>query len=387
MYSNPFDRKITPAAETDREQNKKLLDELLGSETAAEYDALVAGQPNAVKKDRGDLKMRAAEAIATEPSLLKKARESQIEQFISELRFQSQQQMRALTELGFIIMEKGQRGIQGIDEKFYQAPRDEEIVAHFANPERRDFYQQKISEGFTRLLIVPFATRLETIKLTLEAELEERFLNNKVFDQNKDQETFSNPIEILEQAEPFDDGDVNSDEDPGGVIKYYPDFNSSSIGQTKREILADPTQPFPGYNVLLVHDPELYLLNPKQDYIEGRVANGSSIMIRDYVASMHDPNSTIFGEVGLTLEDTYMTFLMNLHISNLLVRSTPQQLGLSLVSIATYVEPCNKFGTDFDEEWIPDTFWASSGGKLKTLSCTSSTRMRNFDAYSATAIK
>ncbi|MCX6780676.1 MAG: hypothetical protein NT003_01000 [Candidatus Magasanikbacteria bacterium] len=314
MFNNPFDKKIARPEDTDPKQNRDLIDTLLGSDVAAEFENLTKNSFG-VQKDRGvTIAARAKEAVAAHDALLKKIEEAKAEHFFSvELGEQFDEQIEMLFELGLLQgKEGGEYWISAVDKKSYTAPTKEAIRAYFSAPERADFIKEKIAQGFTKLQITPFGTSLIYIEQIFNDVLQRQYEQGELYVDH-------HPIRFTEDGPPsvWTEPDL-SNADVTRNIFYYPELADTSShevqeARAKFEILQDTAQPFPGFNVLLLQKERA--LQPEGYGVETRkrppLPVGKSPI--EYLKMLQDKNSPYFGETGLTLEDSFTQFILEVH--------------------------------------------------------------------------
>ncbi|MCX6781344.1 MAG: hypothetical protein NT003_04525, partial [Candidatus Magasanikbacteria bacterium] len=157
MFQNPFLQPLTPRGATNLDKDEEMLAEIVGPKDAKMYRDLVADELRKPRATRPDLKKLADAALASQPDLLAASAEKQAEQFLTteiKLKFNKQAESLLATNL-LETNERGETGVTGIDENFYELPTPEQITAYFTAPERKAFIEQKVGQGFTRLLITP----------------------------------------------------------------------------------------------------------------------------------------------------------------------------------------------------------------------------------------
>ncbi|MCX6781322.1 MAG: hypothetical protein NT003_04405 [Candidatus Magasanikbacteria bacterium] len=312
MHNNPFLQPITPAAETDPVQNQDLIRALLGDETAQEFAGLVSDQPKTTRQPRPNLKALSDAALAAQPDLLAASAERQAERFFTnELPIQFNQQIKSLLETGFLVKnETGEIGTAGIDNKFYQAPALEQVAVYFTAPERKDFVNRKVIEGFTRVLITPFAASMSSFENRTRNNIREHGTGkdpSKKLLLDGERIEFDESSALVYVAEPFRGADRT------GAMQYFvgtsKSVGESGVFKTKAEIIADTIQPFPGFRIQLLKD------SATNSQKKNEASSGGEDF-SDFIKGMQDPNSTYFGEHGLTPEDWFVLFNTTLHETN-----------------------------------------------------------------------
>ncbi len=248
------------------------------------------------------------------------------EQFLHEsLPAQFNTQTASLREVGLlepILSSKSDdvafemcEGITGMDGRPYPLPTLEEITKHFS----QEKYAEKISQGFIKLLIVPFAYPLATIQARYAQALLKhhkagtlRDRDGKKLDLNTEQPLY------------FDETFDKSDE-TGDMIYYPTQFDKENHGGfTKQELLTLTTpgalsrSPFPGFHILLIK-PDLTI--PREGSAQttsGRKDLEAGKSSEEYLHTLQT-NPQYRYEQGMTLEDSSVLALTNLHETNIVL--------------------------------------------------------------------
>lgn len=201
------------------------------------------------------------------------------------------------------ILEKlasGEKGIIGLDRKEYPIPSLDQVKAKIAEQEQG--LKTKIEQGFIKLIIVPFALPLDTLKDKYGEALEKHYQDNKLTATNGDK------LE-LDENEPIWAWDQYDNADISGELVYYPEqFNQANHnGQTKAELLK--TDLNNGWQILLIEDlPDLPASGQGQT-ISGRAQLEADQTPREYLAKLKtDPSYK--NEQGLTPED-WLTYAIS----------------------------------------------------------------------------
>ncbi len=198
-----------------------------------------------------------------------------------------------------------QEGITGMDGKAYALPTIEEIQKHFS----QEKYAEKIDQGFTKLLIVPFAYPLATIRARYEQALLRHYKEGNLLD-SRDGNRLN-----LDIKQPFYFDKIFDKSDETGDMIYYPkQFDTQNHGGfTKQELLDDPTQPFPGFHILLIKPDPILRKNSGRIIQEIRTDIGIGETPKLYleILQIEDPYHK-----GTTLEDSITLALTNLHETN-----------------------------------------------------------------------
>ncbi|MCX6781146.1 MAG: hypothetical protein NT003_03490 [Candidatus Magasanikbacteria bacterium] len=333
--SNPFLKPITPAAQTDVDQNAALFEAVLGSEEADRYRALVAGENRQPRQKAVDVGARAKEALASKQDLFEAVVKSRMERFFKvDLPIKFEEQAEHLIELGFLeTNEKGEKGVTGIDGKFYTLPTPEQVVAYFTAPEHKAFFERKAEEGFTRLLITPFAATMESL-----AEQASRVLLNYRGGKNPTK------IELIE-----------SDRD-GHLFYEVTKFDKTNHGgKTKRQLLSESSQPFPGFRIQFLQEDLIVPRAGQGTTIKNRPALEAGEEAKKYLKMFQDPTSPYYNEHGLIPEDWLTLFTTTLDKTNTVIDDFADGK-----TAATYLTGCYDIKTPYD---VPTAQWNRGYGE------------------------
>ena len=149
------------------------------------------------------------------------------------LKAQWEAQVKALNEAGVleILPESEDLGIVGIDGKEYPIPTYEQILQSIT-PEKAEALEQKLEQGFSKLLLTPFAMPLDILierykRLLLLKHKQGQLLSTQ------GEPLLLNPDHPLYKWEGYSGADVN------GTLVYYPQqFNQGDHqGRTKQELI------------------------------------------------------------------------------------------------------------------------------------------------------
>ena len=231
---------------------------------------------------------------------------------------QYDRQRQIFNRLGLldILPEAGETGIIGIDNREYPIPSREEIVRELKG-ERREIYETKLSQGFTRFQLTPFGLPLNNLIAVLERQLKEHFKQSKLLATKEHPDDPDEPMN-LDTNQPVWVWDEWRGSDQDGSAVYYPaSFDQTNHGgHTKAEILkAQSGSPFAGWNPLLL-EPSMNI--PRQ-------GKGKTIGSRKQLEANRTPaeyrqdlstNSQYASEQGLTNEDWLTLFIAYLRETN-----------------------------------------------------------------------
>ncbi|MCX6780719.1 MAG: hypothetical protein NT003_01230 [Candidatus Magasanikbacteria bacterium] len=356
MPDNPFHPKITKPGEEDVDKTAEFLAAISGKEDADRYRELVAGTSRSPRKPRVDLGKLAAAALASQEGLLAASFDKQTESLPSELKREYYQQVKSLSEIGFLETdEHGEKGVTGIDGKFYQLPTLQQVAAHFNAPERKAFIDRKFEQGFTRLLITPFAAPLDSFYDKARAVILE---HRSGTDPSKKLLAADGSELICVQKDPFNIGSTYHRQDIEGHLVYNITKLVNSMtggetvhggGKTKKEILSDDHQPFPGFRVQLLQQDLVIPRKGKGTAINGRPALEAGKTGSYYLALLQNPKSPYYNEHGLFIEDWISLFATVLHETNTVIDDCADGVAsLSLLIGSLRL---------FNDNYFPDGFW------------------------------
>lgn len=162
------------------------------------------------------------------------------EALLASLKDQWDDNIRALAQTGILetFTESYTRGIRGLDGQEYPVPEPDEIQARLEA--KREILDQKLQQGFTKLLLVPFGLPLAKLTLRFKQLIERKFQDGKLIsaDGTKLELDTNQP---LYQYEEWTEDKIFYD------IQKFDKKNHG--GQTKTEILTTPNQ---GWQILLI---------------------------------------------------------------------------------------------------------------------------------------
>ncbi|MBI2523674.1 hypothetical protein HYW11_00450, partial [Candidatus Peregrinibacteria bacterium] len=135
-----------------------------------------------------------------------------------QLSAQYESQLKILRESSFIFpLQGGREGMRGINNTFYPVPTLAEIRSALAEPHLRE----KVAQGFTRLLLVPFALSLDALRETYKNTL-------LTVDSSPGLKDASGNAVPLDRAKPLWTWEEYNDADHAGKILYGPEEFSAN---------------------------------------------------------------------------------------------------------------------------------------------------------------
>ena len=248
------------------------------------------------KTEVGEARKRADRAL---DSLLKNPNvPDEIKESLAEIDLQAETEMESsfqeqydaqidvMKRIGMMTqLESGEWGIEGIDGKEYPAPTPQEIAEKIeAN---KELIEKKREQGFTRLLLVPFAHSLDNLATVYEQSILKHSKEGKLFASKKnpgDQNEQLVPLE-LDENQPLWKWDGYNDADINGSLVYGPkEFSENHGGKTKQEVIAEQG----GWQVLFIEDmPNIPRGNPETKGGRTQIDTGGS-SIKKYIKRGED---------------------------------------------------------------------------------------------------
>ncbi len=257
---------------------------------------------------------------------------------LSEIPRQFFQQVESLRATGLLevipigdddLVIELQEGIIGMDGKAYRLPSSEEIVKHFS----AERYKEKISQGFTKLLIVPFGYPLATIQARYAEALLKHHKAGKLLDRGR------NRLDLDISCPLYVESKFDKSDETGDLIYYPKQFNIQNHGgHTKQELLNDPAQPFHGFHILLIK-PDLTIPREGQAKTTGtRTDLATNQPSKKYLTTIQtEPQYR--QEQGMTLEDSLILALTTLHETDRVIDDFENNEDSINLSIANLYKP------------------------------------------------
>ena len=151
------------------------------------------------------------------------------------LKAQWETQVKALNEAGVleILPESEDLGIVGIDGKEYPIPTYEQIIESIT-PEKAEILEHKLEQGFSKLLLTPFAMPLDLLIERYKRLLIEKHQQGQLLS------TQGEPL-ALNEDDPLYKWEGYSGADVNGTLVYYPEQfdRENHHGQTKQELIEE----------------------------------------------------------------------------------------------------------------------------------------------------
>ena len=311
MLPNPFQKPLTEFKDTDPLKNREIVRELLGEGGVHKYRKILGENSDSNLKrqkdvSKEDLLAMAAEARAKIDSLSRDSVKPILEHLI-EKGYTSQ--IKSLQEINFLETKDNKLGLTAIDNNFYEVPTEEAIKNHFLSIPN---IKQKIDQGFTRLLIVPFGSSLDSLReKTSNLILKHKKENNLLAEDGSNLE--------LNEEEPLYAFNDYINADKSGELLYFLERvgAENDYGKTKKDILFESSSasPFPGYTILLIQENLSIPREGKGMVQAGRDQLEAGKSPDDYV-DLLKANPVYSEERGMTPEDWLTLFATNLNQKN-----------------------------------------------------------------------
>ena len=164
-----------------------------------------------------------------------------------EVEKQYGEQVEALRAAGILErLQSGQEGISGIDGRAYTTPSLEVVMAQIA--EKQEILAPKIEQGFTKLVLIPFAKDLGALIDGAKSRILEHKRTGKLLGANGDALDLdtSNPMYAWDRYR-------NADKLGGELVYDVNEYSANHGGKTKTQILSESSST-PGWQIMLVED-------------------------------------------------------------------------------------------------------------------------------------
>jgi len=263
---------------------------------------------------------------AIKESLRANESESKMESSFQE---QYEAQLATMQQVGMVeTLESGELGIKGIDGKEYAIPTQEEIAEKLE--ENKELVERKREQGFTRLLLVPFGSRLDSLAETYKQSILSHKQEGKLFAAKKNPDDANEQLVQLDldENQPLWKWDGYNDSDVNGKLVYQPkEFSENHGGKTKQEILNERG----GWQILLIEDmPNIPRKNPETkggrtqidtagSSIKKYMKRGESIPSPAEYLKAIEKDPAYQGESGMTPEEQLTYSIMHLEETNQII--------------------------------------------------------------------
>ena len=204
-----------------------------------------------------------------------------------------------------------EQGVYGIDGKKHYLPNYEDILERLKDPEKREILEKKREQGFTKLLLVPFALpfsvlldRYKQVLLGIHKKTGLKATDGSTLELNTE-----DPIYVWPDLIQGDNPDTPKEKRIEYQVKDYEGRTKEARGgRYKSELLNDPENAWP---ILLLEDnPDLPVQGQGQT-IGGRKQLEANKTPKDYLKLMqeepnHQNEQGLTPEANLTLWLTYL---------------------------------------------------------------------------------
>jgi hypothetical protein len=227
-------------------------------------------------------------------------------------------------------------GILGIDNKEYRMPTLDEILKRL--DEKKELVRQKTKQGFTEILLVPFACPLGEIIEKYQETLLAHYNNRLLFATKEKTEEKDEPLE-LDPAYPINIWKECKDGDVKNNFAYFPlkYDKDEHQGKTKLELLfIDPKN---AWQVLLVENMP-NIPNPENSKKIGHRRQIEAGKTPIEYLELLQKNKDYRGEAGLTPEAELMYSLIYLEKTNQVINDWQGKGNISC-QISAFLVPSN----------------------------------------------
>ncbi len=238
-------------------------------------------------------------------------------------------------------------GITGIDGKEYIAPTLVDVMKRLEG--KKEFLAKKIKQGFTKIILVPFAAPIETIIKKYEETLIGHKKAGKLL-ATKENELEPDANMDLDPAHPINVWNEYKDGDIKNSFFYFPKKHDAikHEGKTKLQLLADPMN---AWQIVLVENmPNIPSLD-KGKKIGGRKQIEAGKTPMDYL-NMLKTKKDYVGEEGLSPEADLSYAITHLEETNQVINDWGGNGNLSYELGAFFASsdsvPCLGWNRDFN---------------------------------------
>jgi len=247
------------------------------------------------------------------------------------------------------------KGIQGIDGHCYPLPNAEEIIKRM--DAKREILQKKIEQGFTKLILEPFACSLDELTIKYKKVILQHYENSKIL-ATKEKSTDLDVTAALDINRPIWISEEEYNEcDKKNRIVYFPKrFSEMHGGRTKKEILASSHND--AWHFWLVEDMPNIPREGNGKIIENRQQLETNKTPSEYLNLMHT-NSVYKNEVGLTPEVDIIISITYLEEKNQVINDYKGAGSISY-QLGGYFPFSNR---------VPDSYWDREDRQANLFYC------------------
>ena len=234
--------------------------------------------------------------------------EPPIEKIIN-LKEQYNSQVEVLTQSNILEqLSSGKMGIKGVDGKEYPLPTYQEVLGRFKDQEKRTLLEKKVKQGFTKILLVPFAMPLSVLidryKEVLLKTHKESGINST--DGTKLELDTDDPLYVWKGLVQSDNPDTDkSQQIEYGVKTYDADTKEARGGHYKSELLQDMDN---AWQLLFIENNPDLSAEGRGQTISGRKQIEAGPTPKDYLKLLQTQEQ-YQGETGLTPEANLTLYL------------------------------------------------------------------------------
>ena len=246
------------------------------------------------------------ESLSPASSEVEKSIESKL-----HLREQYDQNLALLNKTGLlqILPELGSYGLVGLDGKEYPMPKYAKVLEKLeANKEK---FENKMEQGFTKLLITPFAMPIDSLVERYKREIMKKHKEGKLLATKKNPKDPDEKLQ-LDTETPIYLWDAYKQGDEKGTLIYHPtSFSNKPGGKTKKELIEDGQ----AWDISLIEDLPNLPAEGRGETIKGRKQLEANKTPNDYLRlTQTDPNHK--GETGFTPEQWLTYAITHLESTN-----------------------------------------------------------------------
>ncbi len=304
--------------------------------------AVKTGHLKHAKKLRSDLESRV--------SNLSEGLISPIERKL-DLKTQYESQRKILKNAGILEqLSSKESGVHGIDGKEYPMPSYQEIRDVVRN--KKDVFEKKAEQGFTKLLVVPFGMKLDDLilkykALVLRHKAENSLFGTKEKDSDLDESLDLDTNEQVWVWNEYQGADVN------GKLVYDPkSFNQNHGGKTKTEIIAaTQVKLSPAWRVIVIESDPNIPRETKGKEIGGRQRLEANKTPNEYLALIG--KNEYKDEEGMTPEEWLVQAISYLEEKNQVIDDCKGK-GSMAYNTGAYFP---------DSAYVPYAYWFRGNGQ------------------------
>ena len=250
--------------------------------------------------------------------LRKKSKDKESTAFISKMdilkiKEQLEKQVEILHKVGVlqILSDEKTLGMLGIDNKEYSVPTLQEVLLRLGN--KKELVEKKIKQGFTKIIMVPFACPLEIIIKKYEETIIAHYNEGKLL-ATKEKITDIDEKLNLDLNQPINIWNECKDGDVKNKFIYFPKIYDkiNHQGKTKLDLLLDPKN---AWQIYLIEDMPNIPLVGKGKKIEHRRQIETNKTPMEYLEIIQT-NKIYQGEEGLTPEADLIYAIIYLEETN-----------------------------------------------------------------------